>query len=179
MPLRSHPGHATLARTLHWCRERSFLEGRGFDVKAAQFWNRRVEAMPGENLRNFCPQSAGRSPLFLMHSCPEKVADFFFHTSAVAAGAALEAGLDLIFDIANHQLRHNDIMIPQLERKASIPRGSLPVPALRMTRRFNGHRLILSRLRRRTVWRRRRALGCWGGSRGDCRCRRSRGSYCV
>jgi hypothetical protein len=58
-----------------------------------------------------------------MHSSPEKVADFFFHTSAVAAGAALEARLDLIFEIANHQLRHNDIMIPQLERRRQSLEG--------------------------------------------------------
>jgi len=48
---------------------------------------------------------------FFVDGGAQNVADFLFHAAAVAAGAALEAGFDGVFEIADDELGHIDIMI--------------------------------------------------------------------
>jgi hypothetical protein len=72
--------------------------------------------LAGEQGSDFGTESA-RGLLRLICGAAQNVADLFLHAAAIAAGAALQAGLHAFFEFTNYDLRHDvaslssDIMI--------------------------------------------------------------------
>jgi hypothetical protein len=78
---------------------------------SAEFFDFEFQPSTSYQSRDFGAQAA-RGRIRIMRGRTQDVADFFFHAAAVASGAALQAGLHSILNIADYELRHPDHLIP-------------------------------------------------------------------
>src|SRR5258708_2226841 len=107
MPLRGARVPCASTPTPRWWREGSFGEGCRPRRLAVQFRQVRRQTGLRESRRDTRSQS-GRGPVLFLQRVAKDVPDFFLHAAPMALGAALQARLNVVFQMPNNELGHGD-----------------------------------------------------------------------